>query len=276
MRLPPLSAAILLAAGCAQPRSAEDPSAWYSDGQDLFVTEPVEFTDEPYGDLGAPDTIGDLVAAVFPTGTSTYVNPVLYGQDELIPDNACDWDDTADLPMTVEGVVTAHPRFYFKTVGCDGDEKYYGCYFLEDDEGGVFVLGDSKVAHFDMGDEVRMLVRGARTSFALDMVYAHDVVSVERVGRPIHYEEPTGPLGAAHIARVQRVTGEVVTELGQFGDFQVDADGQVYDIQLDAELSRRGVSWPVGARVTVTGPVLYSYSVYSIVVTRVGQVEVHD
>lgn len=274
-----LTASLLLVlASCAEVRDQpEDPDPWYSDGMALDVTEVVPFTDEPYPDFGAPDQVDDLYGPVFPTGSSDYVNPIVFGPDEHLPDNDCDFAHDDDLPLEIEGVVTVHPRFYFKTIGCEGDEKYYGSYFVEDASGGAFVLGDSKVAHFDMGDRVRMKIRGARTSYKLDMVYAHDILEVKRGPQAIYYSEPEGRLGTEHIARVQRVSGTIINEVGDFGEQQLEAeDGTVYDLSIDSELGRRGFVLPVGTEITATGPVLFSYDVYSIIIMRVGQVQVHE
>lgn len=268
----------MILAGCTTPREEpEDPSAWFAEGEALDVMEPVEFTDEPYGDFGAPNDIADLYTSVFPTGDSEYTNDIVYGPDEYIPNNDCEYGTDNDLPMVVEGIVTVHPRFYIKTSGCDwGDEKYYGSYFLQDNTGGLFILGDSKVAHFEMGDRVRLRVRGARTSYELNMVYAHDVESIDRGPYPIYYQEPDGPLGPEHVAKVQRVRGTVTTELGSFGELQIENDDGTFDISVDSELSRRGFDVPIGTDITVTGPVIYSYSTYSIIIMRRGQVQVHD
>jgi len=266
---------LVLVAACEARDEGEDPSGWYDWGEDYFVTEPVEYTTDNY-DFPAKGGYGiaDMQGPIFPAGSSTK-----FGPDEVLPQGSCYFATDADLPVELEGIVTVHPRFYFKTSGCDygSDEKYYGSYFIQDATGGIFVLGDSKVAHFDIGDRVRMKVRGARTSFDLDMVYAHDILEVDRGPYPIYYQEPTGRLGDQHIGEVQRVTGVVTTEKSTFGEFQIEgADGTTYDIGLDSELSRRGAEWPIGTWITVTGPVLYSYSVYSVVVMRMGQVMVLD
>lgn len=265
---------LLVLAACVTPRDSEDPSSWYDSGVPLDVEEYVAFTDAPYGSFGAPDTIGAMNAVVFPTEAYH----TAFGPDEVLPTGSCQFAVDRDLPAEIEGIVTLHPRYYFKTYGCDnGDEKYYGNYFIEDSTGGAFILGDSKVAHFDMGDRVRLKVRGVRTSYDLNMVYSHDVLEVTRGPFPIYYSEPTGPLGAAQVARVQRITGEVLTEKDDFGAFRVLSDnGTTYDVALDSELSRRGAGWAVGETITVTGPVILSYSAYSILIMRLGQVQVQD
>ena len=101
---------------------------------------------------------------------------------------------------------------------------------------GLFVLGDSKVAHFDMGDIVTLKIRAVRTTFDLDMVVAHDVVNVERGPEPIAYEVATEEFTLDDIARVKRVTGVVQTEPDTFGSFSImDEDGNVFGISLDVE-----------------------------------------
>ena len=267
----------LLALAACETRPAEDPTSWYDPGQPKLVTEPIAFTDVPY-DLPAAGELGiaDLKDAVFPV--SQFGVP-LFGADDQYPERSlCDSNSSTELPFEIEGVVTLHPRYYFKTRGCDGDEKYYGSYFIEDATGGVFVLGDSKVAHFGMGDRVKLRVRGVLTSFDVDMVYAHDVLAIERSAEPLYYEELSAPPSiATHrdaIGRVHRVEGVVVTEKDTFGSFQIESDaGDRYTIQLDVELTRRGTEYAIGERIRATGPLFYSYSTFSIVVMRLGQVE---
>ena len=80
---------------------------------------------------------------------------------------------------------------------------------------------------------------------------------------------PTGN----RLTQTDPVTGDVTTLPDTFGAFIVKADdGSEYAVQLDVDLNRRGYSYPVGSRLQVTGPVLYSYSEYSIAVMSVGQI----
>lgn len=259
---------------CEMRESGEDWTGWYDEGSDLDVTEPIEWTDQNY-DLAAVDgvqDISDLQDAVFPGADGALV----YGSgDELSSDSDCSVETDSALPMTVQGIVTLHPRFYFKTNGCDraSDEKYYGSYFIQDGTGGLFVLGDSKVAHFDVGDRVEMQVRGIKTNFDLDMIYAHDIVRVERDASPVYYEIAEGSaLNDDDVGQVRRVTGEITQAADNFGEFKVtDDSGTIHTVSLDAEINRRGFGFDVGTRVQATGPVLYSYSAYTIVIMNVGQ-----
>ena len=71
---------------------------------------------------------------------------------------------------------------------------------------------------------------------------------------------------------MKRVTGVVQTEPDTFGSFSImDEDGNVFGI--DVEPSRRGIAYPVGSTIQATGPVMYSYSEFAIVVMRIGQIE---
>jgi hypothetical protein len=203
-----------------------------------------------------------------------------------LPVNCADWQTDDTLPQEIEGIVTLHPRWYVKVSGClpadddsrfiDSDEKYYGSYFIEDQSGGVFVLGDAKVAHFNMGDRVRMTVRSVANNFDLQMVTGHDILEVTRGPEPIYYQTVSdGKLCPDDVASVRRVTGTVFTDPDTFGEFTLESDdGNRHIINLDAELNRRGIRYPIGTRLTVTGPVLFSYGSYAIVVIRVGQIEV--
>ena len=267
----------VLVVGCLDTRGVESGDAWFDAGVDYGVTEYVAFTDVPYE---APEPgltgIGDLPMP--PDIMETW-----YGLDDVPPDNCDDWVTDASMPAEVEGIITIHPRFYYKTQGCvapgdrdtDSDEKYYGSYFIQDATGGIFVLGDSKVAHFDMGDRVRMKVRAVRNIFELHAVAAHDVLEVERGPEPIYYEWSTEALGEDDVGLVKRVEGEVVIAADTFGEFQIESDAGVrYTIGLDVELNRRGLNFPLGTRIQATGPTMFAYETYKIVIMRVGQVEV--
>ena len=246
---------------------------WYDQGSDLDVTEPVEFTAKNYSFPadGSASSIDALKIAMFPVDWWT----TAYGpDDQYATGSGCPSEVNNSLPFTVEGVVTILPDYYFKTDGCYGDEKYYGSYFIQDNSGGLFVLGDSKVAHFDMGDRIKLTVRGGRTSYDLDMVIAHDVEEVVSQGNAIYFEKVDAAFSLDDIARVVRVEGTVTTHPDTFGEFTLQSDnGTNWSVQLDSELNRRGVTFEPGDRLRVTGPVIYSYSLLSVVIMRIGQLE---
>jgi hypothetical protein len=280
----------LISVACVDLRTAaEDPDPWYSSPEQTWVEEPVAFTDVPYSFPGAGETgIRSFRDAVFPVEN---FYEIAYGPDEQFPDGACRSVVDNDLPYEVRGIVTLKPAWYQKIDGClaqvgegndlegtglDSDEKYYSSYFIQDKDTGVFVLFDSRVAPFDMGDYVTLRVRGVRTSFDVDMIYAHDIVSVEHASDPIYYEELLALPTLDDVGKVKRISGTVTAELGTFGDISVETDeGLAATFSLSLDLNRRRAVDPkVGDHVVVTGPVLYSYEEYPILVTHKGQVEI--
>jgi len=268
---------ITLVGGCAAPMPAEDPSGWYESGAPLDVTEYVEYTGQAYDfPAGNEDTIARLKQLGLPADA---YDIALAPDDRYAAGTTCDFAGNTNLPRVIEGRVTIHPRLYLKTDGCDrsSDEKYYGSYFLEDRTGGILVLGDSKVAHFDSGDWVKLLVRGTRKTYDLPMVYSHDVLEVVRGPEPIYFQTRTTAFTLADIGATWRVTGEVLTNPDTFGQFTLQGDGGVvFTATIDSELSRRGFTVEPGMRVQATGPLIYSYSTYSLILMRRGQVEILD
>jgi hypothetical protein len=299
-RLLPLTVAIAGAVlgACGEERNAEDPTPWFEPGSDLEVQEPIEYTEANYDFTGATP-ISDLSDDQAGIGPAFGSFETWFAPDDAPSDTACDdWMVGDQLPVEVEGIVTIHPRYYFKTSACrtvddrGTDEKYYGSYFIQDASGGIFVLGDSKVAHFDMGDRVKLRVRALKESFGSKMVSTHDVLEVQRGPEPIYYEPVSdAELGEAHVGKVVRIQGTVISEMSTFGELYlcegvhevVDTDNNgradcldegaiQHKFSLDAELNRRGISYGPGDVVEVTGPVIYSFSEYTIVVMRVGQI----
>jgi hypothetical protein len=272
MKIQLISTLTLTLLACSTYNTRENSDDWYDWGVALDVEEPVAFTETPYGfPSDAATSIDALSSAIFPVDWWTSV----YGPDDLYSDESgCQSQVNYSLPFTIEGVVTILPDYYFKTLGCDGDEKYYGSYFIQDNSGGIFILGDSKVAHFDMGDRIKLTVRGGRSSYDLNMVTAHDVVEIVEHDNEIYFQRPTGPFSIDDIATVQRVEGEVMTEPDTFGAFTLaDTNGATYTIQLDSELNRRGVTFSPGHKLRATGPLIYSYSEFAVVIMRIGQLE---
>jgi hypothetical protein len=67
----------------------------------------------------------------------------------------------------------------------------------------------------------------------------------------------------------------VTSEPDTFGAFQLEAeDGTTYDVTIDSELTKRGITVEPGQRVEATGPVLFSFDIYAVIVMRVGQLTV--
>lgn len=260
--------------GCNDVDPLPDTGDWWAPGVDYDVEEPLRFTPEPYGDLpGAGPGIGAFLDSALPASTLTFA-----AGDEYLAANDCRAATSRSLPAEIEGIVTLHPRWYMKLSGCNrAEEKYYGNWFIEDATGGVFVVGDSKVAPFDVGDRVKIRVRGVLTNFGMDMVYVHDVLEIDRNKRPVYYQEVDRALGPDDIGETRRIRGVVVGPPDTFGEFLVETDSGVrIAASLDAELNRRRVHPPIGSTLCVTGPVLYSFSAYSIPIMRIGQLAVVD
>ena len=88
-----------------------------------------------------------------------------------------------------------------------------------------------------------MKVRGVRTIYDLNVVYAHDITEVVDYGPvPIYYDEATEALDLEDVGRVKSVKGTVISSKDTFGEFQIQAEnGLKYTINIDADLSRRGL-----------------------------------
>jgi len=297
--------------GCANDRARENPSGWYAEGEPYDVMEPVAFTTTPYEVAGAT-AIADIPKPELDSFETWFAS------DDDLPEGRCsDWSTKSTLPVEVTGIVTAHPRYYYKASGCrpvddrdiDSDEKFYGSYFIEDETGGFFVLGDTKVAHFEMGDQVTIRVRATKELFGYQMVYSHDVVAIERGPFPIYYEERDAPLTDDDLSKVRRMTGTVGFS-GDFGEVQLctgevgehdfedvyadltgqDAkgpqircvnEGRGFYLALDTELQRRGLELAIGTQVIATGPIIRGfderdvpYDEHRMVITRLGQLEI--
>ncbi len=284
---------------CADVREKpEDPTSWYGEGESIWVEEPVSYTSDEYSvPAGSADGIGDFAAQVFPVGDwegESDLWAIKYGPGEGF-DADCGVVEDSHLPATIEGIVTLHPAWYIKSYGCapdpdqywtpDSEEKYYSSYFIEDRTGGLFVLFDSRVAPFSIGDKVQLRVRAVRSNHwddggdyigSQDMIYAHDIISVEREFSAIHYEKVDEPLAARHINRVVRAEGTVVEIDESFNNVTVQtASGAEVIYSLGLDLGRRPSSKAeLGDEVVVTGPVLLSYDTFTISVAQVGQLTI--
>jgi hypothetical protein len=260
-----------LAACSGDPEPLEDTGDWWTPAEPLEVQETIRWTESAYGDLpGDGVGIAQALDPVLPADGTVYAPGDAFGEED------CDVGVSGDLPVEIEGIVTLHPRWYMKLDGCNrGEEKYYGNWFIEDDTGGMFIVGDTRVAHFDVGDRVRLRVRAVRTNFGMDMIYAHDVLEVSREARPVRYAWANDGLDQDDIGRVRRVRGVIEAGPDTFGELVLRTDdGAEVLLNLDAQMNRRRAYPEVGQTVCATGPVLYSFSEYSIVIMRIGQIAV--
>ena len=296
-----LSFPSLLGLSCADVRDTPtDASDWWSEGEETRVEEFIDFTTDEYGiPEGSADGIGDFSARVYPVGTwaagsSTDLWAIKYAPGETFAADCGTQEDDA-LPYELDGIVTLHPAWYIKSYGCAvepdrsyppySEEKYYSSYFVEDDTGGLFVLFDSRVAPFTVGDRVRLKVRAVRSNHwstggdylgSQDMIYAHDILDVERDAASIHYREVDGALGLEHVNRVVRVSGTIVEVDESFSNYTIEtASGAEVIYSLGLDLGRRpSAKAELGDTVTATGPVLLSYSTFTISIAQVGQLDI--
>ncbi len=289
---------------CTTARGPEDPD-WYDSGSDQDVVEPVDWDAAPYafpaagavglrdlrhGMLGcySQETNGDCDGSFSSEDDRIRI---FWGEDGRSDEESCYLERSALLPAELDVMVTVRPQFYMKArnceyqIGMDGAEpvyeeasdKYYASFFVEDATGGMLVFADQRISHFDAGDTLRMKVRSIGRAYDMDAVYAYDVQQVNRDARGVAFLtlDPDQTLGPDQRGQVVRATGAVITDPDDFGTFTVQSEGGApVNVQLSLEMNRRGVAFPIGTTLQVTGPVLYSFSSHTIVITQVGQIEV--
>lgn len=287
---------------CVEARGPEA-GDWYDSGTAQDVAEAVEYGDSPYsfpeaGAVGLQDLRHGLLGC-YSQETRGECDGSFATDDEFIrilwsPDaptgiEDCYYEPTESLPTELEVMVTARPQFYSKARNCEyvvgnnggepdydeASDKYYASFFVEDATGGMLVYADQRIAHFDAGDRLTMKVRSVGRAYNMDAVYAYDIQAIERAAGPVFFDAlaPTETLGPDHRGRVVRATGTVITEPDDFGTFTIQSEaGAPVNVQLALELNRRGIEFPIGTPLVVTGPVLYSFSSHTIVITQVGQI----
>lgn len=292
----------LALAACIEPR--DQPGTWqdwYDPGTEFDLEEPVRFTDVNYDFVGT-DPIETIPT---PGDFETWFAP-----SDPPPSQCSGWRTDSALPLEITGIVTVYPRMYMKVPGClpaddfsvDSDQKFYGSFYLQDRTGGFFVLGNTRVAHFDMGDRITLRVRALKEYFDSVMVPTWDLVDVQRDDEAIYYREVSDRvLGPEDQAEVVRVTGVVAGEMSNFGEIYLcagdDPDTTLvrdptrsndmvpacalssvtsppwFKVGLDVELQRRGHRYAPGEHIQVTGPAHLSFGDYQVTVMRLGQIE---
>lgn len=274
----------LLLAGCVDAESGAEPGDFYDQGSQVTVSEPLAFTDTPYNFTG-PTSISSLLG-MFDENAFVW-----YGLAKDSPYSHPGNCDPArpqptipklldELPATIEGVVTLHPRYFQKVSVCGSDERYYGSYMLQDSTGGIMVLKDSRIAEFDYGDRVRLRVRGIIKYFETRAVLVYDEEEVlTEYGKPeaVYYQTTTSNFSAADTGKVMRVRGRVIGQPDNqnFNEMKLEAldtPGVEWVVSIDKELGNRGVSPKLGEVIEVTGPMLDSYGL-KILVASLGQLK---
>lgn len=339
-----------LLSGCAgeiEERTFAD-EIWTTPAETTPVEEPIVFIDRS-GTVGygLPEAgqmgLGDLIAAL-PRDLNGQPNFVLYTDPSEAAPAACqDERRSLDmLPLTIEGVITLHPRYYRKVDVCGQDERNYGVYAIEDDTGGMVVLRDGRVAGFTFGDRVRMTIRGVGQLYRQPTDRAVVIADVEALEpsrgpdglpyRPVFYSPQEGLFGDDDMGEVRRIEGYVAVQPtnDNFNDMILSSEPitpraedapapdpvcmrfcrtpctqdtacgdelcgdticpelcaeratefdpaelsmRCWAASADAELGRRGFTMPIGARVSVTGPVVWGFRRREIWIIKLGQVE---
>lgn len=309
-----VAAACALLAGCADADTSDD-GDYYHEPEEESVEEPLDFTDDEdaYDGIGGEMSIAELQDLYEDDETVWYGlapgDPYPQG-DEHVLDEDCDpgpFENIAaevdELPETIEGVATLHPRYLQNVPVCGQEQRYYGSYFLQDDSGGILVLKNSRIADFTFGNRVRLRVRGIVKHFETPAVLVHDEQEVVEpdTTHDLYYEDADGELGDDDAGEVRRVRGEVVQAPtnDNFNEMILESpDGDEHFVSIDRELGRRGVEFDAresnpedqdgvdrhpgeedeqdddqGECVQVTGPVQNAYDTYQVIVYRLGQIE---
>lgn len=200
--------------------------------EDLFPNAPQAYTpdqDIAFGDrslgeaYGLPrdgmSSIADLIALFPSEGVAGDEPNVFVAPDVTIPTDQCRGgapEVRTALPMTIEAVVTLHPRQYMKVEICGQDERHYGVFTVEDDTGGIVVLRDGRAAEFTYGDRVRLHVEAVTLTFGRDAdTRAILVADVEPIGmdvEPILFDPTTSPFTTDDVGQVKQVDGFVHVE----------------------------------------------------------------
>jgi hypothetical protein len=271
---------------CVEPDQPGRMEDRYDPGRVVDVNDPIAFTDVPY-DFRGPSTIAELRA--LPPAFQNVWFGISANDTYPIPGD-CDPGRTNnetvvvsvdELPMTIEGIVTLHPRYFQKIAVCGTDERYYGTYVMQDSTAGIMVLKDSRLAEFDVGDRVRLTVRAVVRYFDTIAVlaYADEYVMNEPDARyPISYQSIDRRFLEEDVGKVMRVRGRVALEATNqnFNEMRVESltDSNVsWLVSLDRELGSRGVAPPGGSVVELTAPVLNSFGL-RMIIGSLGKIEI--
>jgi len=198
---------------------------WSTDPTSPEPDEEIAFADRDADQVyGLPreggSSIADLIE-LFPETPLRGGDPDIFvAADTRVSTDQCRGGEPVELdelPMTVEGVITLHPRQYMKVQICGQDERHYGAYTVEDDTGGIIVLRDSRVAPFSFGDRVRVEVHALTLTFGPELdTRAILVADVEIVADlpegEVLYQPLEEPFSSDHVARVHQVRGFVHVE----------------------------------------------------------------
>lgn len=126
---------------------------------------------------------------------------------------------TSRLPLTVTGVVTYHPRRFFKVEVCaaEEDERNWGAFTMEDDTGGLVVLRLGRTNNFSFGDRVRLTVHGIMLTFSRDAdtraVLSYDMEKLSgdsaEQDEPVIYRTQDSAFTTEDVGEVRQIEGFV-------------------------------------------------------------------
>lgn len=210
--LVPLSFLILLSACGAEsePATAEEMRETFGEGTTRYVEEKVKFLDGPL-DFQGQTSINSILTDYFSDDFVWYgMSPDSnFPQAQNCDERGNEVETLSSLPTTIEGVVTLQPRYFQKVSFCGSDERFYGSYFLEDESNGILVLKESRVEDFNMGDRVKLRVRGLLKYFDTKAILVSDQEEVVERDYGVPYREIDGPLTLEDVGRVGRIVGKV-------------------------------------------------------------------
>lgn len=296
----PLPLFLLGLAGC--PQAATEQVSYPYEEPTTFV--PLEYTSIEYtpqnytpagGDIAPISELLDIIAAdddiVWHAFSSEAPFPI---SGDCEPDRNGDQGPkiVAGLPVTIEGVITMHPRYFQKHTICGQDERFYGSFFIQDASGGILVLKDSRVSDFTYGDRVRLKVQGLYANrfgqlgganggvFAAILAFEdQETMNLPEEKSAIYYEPSAGPFVAADVGRVKRVRGKIVS-LATNNNFnelvlEDESDSSVrWVMSIDRELGLRPNDFNIQDKVIeVTGPVIDSFGL-RMVIASLGQINI--
>ena len=186
-----------------------------------------------------------------------------------------------ELPLTIEGVVTLHPRYFVKSGICGSDQRFYGSFTLEDASGGIMVLRDSRISEFTFGDRVRITVGAVARQFDYNAVLAIDKLEVltplPKDRAPIYFQPRETAFSASDIGRVVRIRGVVSQQPtnNNFNEMRLASpDGRIeWIVALDREFGQRNPVFPEGQLIELTGPVTSAFGV-KMLISSYGQINV--
>ena len=216
-----LSSIAVAVLGCmAEPNNSIQPEQrWPTSGTQESVEEPVPLSDRQSGlTYGLPKagqaSIQDLVDLLPEEDIGFDGDKFFSASAQPLTCTGGRTAQTADLPMTVEAVVTIPGTYYIKVSVCDQEEKFYGSFVVEDDTGGIMVLRDSRVAQVQPGDVVRLTVHTLAISDNFGRVASRAVLSYDLEKVPttqdVLYSTETAAITSEQVGQTLRVAGYVL------------------------------------------------------------------